>query len=72
MSALLKRFVKEEDGATMVEYGLMVALIAVVCIAGVTALGLALNAKFNFVETKVTAAGFACSAPKQTGPRSFE
>ena len=31
--------VRSEEGATMVEYGLMVALIAVVCIAAVTALG---------------------------------
>ena len=35
----LNRFVREEDGATMVEYGLMVALIAVVCIAAVTLVG---------------------------------
>ena len=33
------RFVKDEDGAALVEYGLLVGLIAVVCIAAVTALG---------------------------------
>ena len=32
----LINFFKDEEGATMVEYGLMVALIAVVCIAGAT------------------------------------
>ena len=32
----LINFFKDEEGATMVEYGLMVALIAVVCIAAVT------------------------------------
>ena len=34
--AAAKGFVKGEEGATMVEYGLMVALIAVVCIGAVT------------------------------------
>jgi pilus assembly protein Flp/PilA len=34
-----KSFVKGEEGATMVEYGLMLALIAVICIASVTVLG---------------------------------
>ena len=37
--AAAKGFAKGEEGATMVEYGLMVALIAVVCIVAVTALG---------------------------------
>ena len=40
LKAHLNRFVREEDGATMVEYGLMVALIAVVCITAVTGAGL--------------------------------
>ena len=35
----LINFFKDEEGATMVEYGLMVALIAVVCIGAVTILG---------------------------------
>jgi pilus assembly protein Flp/PilA len=48
---------REEDGATMVEYGLMVALIAVVCIAAVTTLGTNLNTKFSSVATSVGAAG---------------
>ncbi|MFM8287714.1 MAG: Flp family type IVb pilin, partial [Planctomycetaceae bacterium] len=42
MSYLLtaaRRLFTREEGATMVEYGLMVALIAVVCVAGVTLIG---------------------------------
>ena len=35
----LINFCKDEEGATMVEYGLMVALIAVACIAAVTLIG---------------------------------
>ena len=38
MKAIL-RFLKDEQGATMVEYALMVALIAVFCIGAVTTLG---------------------------------
>ncbi|MCL4554890.1 MAG: Flp family type IVb pilin [Actinobacteria bacterium] len=39
--------VKSEEGATMVEYGLMVALIAVVCIGAVTLLGQGINTTFT-------------------------
>ena len=43
----LKTFVRDDEGATMVEYGLMVALIAVVCIAAVTLIGTHLSSMFN-------------------------
>ena len=36
----------EDRGATMVEYGLMVALIAIICLVAVTAIGVNLSAKF--------------------------
>ena len=49
MLSFLKNFVREEEGATMVEYGLMVALIAVVCIAVVTVVGTNLRAMFTDV-----------------------
>ena len=48
-------FIKKEEGATMVEYGLMVALIAVVCIAAVTALGLAISGLFENLVTALQA-----------------
>ena len=44
---------RSEKGATMVEYGLMVALIAVVCVVGVSAVG----AKINAIFGKVLAGG---------------
>jgi len=53
MSQLVKKFVKGEEGATMVEYGLMVALIAVVCIVSVTLIGTNLNGLFNKVAGTV-------------------
>jgi pilus assembly protein Flp/PilA len=52
----LGNFFKDESGATAVEYGLMVALIAVVIITAVTTLGTNLSAKFNTVATDVAAA----------------
>jgi pilus assembly protein Flp/PilA len=53
----IKNFFKDESGATAVEYGLMVALIAVVIITAVTALGTNLNAKFEEVSGAVAGAG---------------
>ncbi len=50
-----ERFTSEERGATAVEYGLMVGLIAVVIIAAVTLLGSKLTNLFNGVAGKVPA-----------------
>ena len=49
-------FMREEEGATAPEYGLMVALIAVVIIGAVTALGTALSTKFTTVQAAIAAA----------------
>ncbi len=48
------RFVRDEEGATMVEYGLMVSLIALVAMAGVTLVGTSLNTLFNNASTQVS------------------
>ncbi|MGH6987939.1 MAG: Flp family type IVb pilin [Caulobacteraceae bacterium] len=53
MSKFVTRFMKDESGATAVEYGLIVALIAVVIIAAVTTLGTNLSSKFNNVATSI-------------------
>ncbi len=53
MSKLISRFVKNESGATAIEYGLIVALIAVVIIGAVTAVGTSLSTKFNTVATSI-------------------
>ena len=44
---------KDEEGATMVEYALMLALIAAVCITVVTTLGTNAQAKFDDVGTAI-------------------
>ncbi len=46
----LIRFLKDEDGVTAIEYGLIAALIAVGIIAAVTAVGLKLQGTFNSVD----------------------
>ncbi|MCA8899652.1 MAG: Flp family type IVb pilin [Hyphomonas sp.] len=50
---MFARFMKDESGATAIEYGLIAALIAVAVIGGVTAVGNATSAKFNLVATKL-------------------
>jgi pilus assembly protein Flp/PilA len=45
--------IRDEEGATMVEYGLLVALIALVAIVGVTLLGTNLNNLFSTVAGSV-------------------
>lgn len=57
MKNLITRLVSEEDGATMVEYGLMVALIAAVIVGIVTTLGETIRDKFTAVNTEVAGAG---------------
>ena len=46
----LVKFVKAEDGPTAVEYAVMLALIIVVCIGTITALGNNANATFTTVK----------------------
>ncbi len=53
MLSYVKKFVRGEEGATMVEYGLMLALIAVVCIVGVTAIGQNANTMFGGIATEL-------------------
>ena len=45
----IKNFLREEDGVTAIEYGLIAALIAVVIIGAVTVVGTSLKDKFNAV-----------------------
>ena len=54
---MLTKFIRDEDGATAIEYGLIAALIAVVIITALTALGTSISGKFSEVETAVSGAG---------------
>ncbi|QCP54967.1 Flp family type IVb pilin [Trinickia violacea] len=48
-----KAFLRDDEGATMVEYGLMVALIAIVCIGAVTTIGTNLNLVFSDIAAAI-------------------
>lgn len=54
MTKTFARFMKDESGATAIEYGLIAALISVALIAGAGALGTALNNTFSKLGTKLT------------------
>ncbi|MGX9425791.1 MULTISPECIES: Flp family type IVb pilin [Bradyrhizobium] len=50
MKNLVSRFIKDESGATAIEYGLIAALIAVVIIGTLRVIGTDLNAKLVQVD----------------------
>ena len=58
----IKRFLQEEEGVTMVEYGLIAALIAIVCILAITGLGTNLNTAFVTICNAIAGAvgGVGC------------
>ena len=51
MRKFLSSLVKDESGATAIEYGLIAGLIAVVIITAVTTVGTNLSGKFNTIAT---------------------
>ena len=62
MKAIIKRFLKENNGVTAIEYGLIAGLIAVAIVAGVTSIGGSLGNTFTNLGTCVsTCTAAACS-----------
>jgi pilus assembly protein Flp/PilA len=57
MSKFVTRFLKDESGATAIEYGLIAALIAVVLVGTLTAVGGQLETTFKTIETALKTAG---------------
>ena len=53
---LIKRFFREESGATAIEYGLIAGLVAVAIITALTMLGGSLDTLFSDVATQVDGA----------------
>jgi len=51
MKNFVERFMADETGATAIEYGLIVALISVVIITAVSAVGANLRTKFNTINS---------------------
>ena len=56
MTKFVTRFIKNESGATAIEYGLIAALISVVIIGILTTVGTSLNTKFTAVNAGLSAA----------------
>ncbi len=54
MSKFVTRFLKDESGATAIEYGLIAALIAAVLVTVLTGLGSQLNTKFESINTAIS------------------
>jgi pilus assembly protein Flp/PilA len=51
MHKLFRRFHRDESGAALVEYGMLVGLIAVVCVVAVTTLGTEVSGAFSYVAS---------------------
>lgn len=49
----VKNFLKEEDGPTAVEYAVMLALIVIVCLTAIRAVGTQTNAAFENISTNL-------------------
>jgi pilus assembly protein Flp/PilA len=59
MKTIVTRFLKDESGATAIEYGLIAAIVGVGIITGLTTLQEALNGMFTTVGGKLDGAGAA-------------
>ena len=57
MPSIVSRFIRDETGATAIEFGLIAALIALAIIAGAGALGNAINAKFTKIGNTLNSSG---------------
>ena len=53
LRTLASKFVRGEEGASLAEYGLLLALIAIVCMAGMTLLGGKINTMFSNLSTTI-------------------
>ena len=53
MLSLLRNLLKDENGATAIEYGLIAGLIAVAAVSAMTTVGRNLSTTFNTVSTKL-------------------
>ncbi|SFJ31370.1 Flp family type IVb pilin [Planctomicrobium piriforme] len=50
----VKKFLQSEDGPTAVEYAVMLALIVIVCLTAIKAVGTNASAKFNEISNQLT------------------
>ncbi|MAN47523.1 MAG: Flp family type IVb pilin [Alphaproteobacteria bacterium] len=54
LQATLRQYFRQESGATAVEYGLVIGLIALAIVGGITAIATSINGTFTEVETTMS------------------
>lgn len=57
MKSLMNKFLRDESGATMVEYAILVALISIAAIATIVLVGQKVDDAFDKVQTELSNAG---------------
>jgi pilus assembly protein Flp/PilA len=57
MHRLMDRLRRDDEGAALVEYGMLVGLIAVICVVAVTTLGTEVSTAFSRIASALTTAG---------------
>ena len=62
-TSLVRRFVRGDEGASLVEYGLLVGLIAVVCVLAVAAVGTDVFNAFDVTQQNIDASSMNPSPP---------
>jgi pilus assembly protein Flp/PilA len=55
MKALLKRFVREEEGQDLIEYALLAGFISLVAVAAITQVGIGVNGVYSNINSQVQA-----------------
>ncbi|MGH7461985.1 MAG: Flp family type IVb pilin [Longimicrobiales bacterium] len=53
VAGAFRRFMKDEEGATLLEYGMLVLLIAVLCVVAIKAIGTKISAGFTTIESSL-------------------
>ncbi|HJU72632.1 MAG TPA: Flp family type IVb pilin [Gemmatimonadaceae bacterium] len=53
VAAMFRGFMKDEEGATLLEYGMLVLLIAVLCVAAIKAIGTKVSAGFTTINSNL-------------------
>jgi pilus assembly protein Flp/PilA len=54
MRKLINRFRRDDDGAALVEYGMLVGLIAVICVVAITTLGTEVSTAFSKIASSLS------------------
>jgi pilus assembly protein Flp/PilA len=55
MRNVIQRFRRDDEGAALVEYGMLVGLIAVICVVAVTTLGTEVSTAFSVIAAALSA-----------------